>query len=134
MWTLRSRMEWSTPATVDDFERDVSAGWGAALGLLAVLLLLVIVLLAWKPAGVVIPMWLIVILALVLLFFPVRWALRRPWLLVANTPGNDEDQPAERWTGTVRGIIRIHQMTSKTARDIEVYSSPDSDGPLHPVD
>ena len=44
MWTLRSRMEWSTPATVDDFERDVSAGWGAALGLLAVLLLLVMLL------------------------------------------------------------------------------------------
>jgi hypothetical protein len=134
MWTLRSRLEWSTPATVDDFERDVASSRGSGLVLLGLLVVLVVVLVAWTPAGVIVPSWLILILVLVLLFFPARWALRRPWSLVANTPGNDDDQPPERWTGTVRGVIRIRQMTAKIARDIEVYSTPDTDGPLHPVE
>lgn len=127
-------MEWIAPATVDDFERDVASSRGAGLALVGLLVLLVVVLVAWTPNGVIVPSWLILALALLLLFFPARWALRRPWSLVANTPGNDDDQPAERWTGTVRGVIRIRQMTAKIARDIEVYSTPDTDGPLHPVE
>lgn len=127
-------MEWIAPATVDDFERDVASSRGAGLALVGLLVLLVVVLVAWTPNGVIVPSWLILALALLLLFFPARWALRRPWSLVANTPGNDDDQTAERWTGTVRGVIRIRQMTAKIARDIEVYSTPDTDGPLHPVE
>lgn len=127
-------MEWIAPATVDDFERDVASSRGAGLALVGLLVLLVVVLVAWTPNGVIVPSWLILALVLLLLFFPARWALRRPWSLVANTPGNDDDQPAERWTGTVRGVIRIRQMTAKIARDIEVYSTPDTDGPLHPVE
>jgi Na+/melibiose symporter-like transporter len=127
-------MEWTTPATVDDFERDVASGYVSGAALMLLLVLLVVVLIAWTPSGVVVPAWLVLVLVLALLFFPVRWALRRPWSLVANTPGNDEEQPAERWTGMVRGVIKIRQMSAKIARDIEVYSTPDMDGPLHPVD
>jgi len=93
------------------------------------------VLITWMPSHVVVPGVLVLVLFAVLLFFPVRWVLRRPWLIVANTPGNiDENQPAERWMGTVRGVVRVRQMLAKITRDIEVYSAPAVDGPLQPVD
>ena len=82
----------------------------------------------------VVPAWLLLILLLALLFFPVRWLMRRPWRLVANTPGSQEEQIAERWVGTVRGMYNIRTAAAKVARDIEVYSMPNSEGPLHPVD
>lgn len=134
MWTLRGRLEWSQPATVDDFEHDIAGGHASGVVMLAMLFVLVVALVVWTPAGVYVPSWLIVLLLLVIAFFPVRWALRRPWMLVANTQGTVDDQPAERWVGTVRGLFTIRQATAKVARDIEVYSMPNIDGPLHPVD
>lgn len=136
MWKLRGQMEWSRPATVDDFEHDVASGNASGVAMLAMLFVLVVALVLWTPASVLVPQWLILALALVLLFFPVRWLVRRPWRLVANTLVNteEEDQPAEHWVGTVRGMFTIRQMANKVARDIEVYSMPNVDGPLHPVD
>lgn len=134
MWTLRGRMEWTTPMTVDDFEHDVAAGYAPGIVMLAMLLVLVVALIAWTPSPVVVPGWLVFLLILALLFFPVRWLFRRPWMLVANTPGNHEDASAERWVGTVRGMFTIRQAAAKVARDIEVYSMPNIEGPLHPVD
>jgi len=134
MWTLRTRVEWSNPVTVDDFEHDVTTGYGSGVVMLFLLVGLVVVLVAWTPTRVVVPWWFLLILALVVLFFPVRWLLRRPWRVVANTPGKPDDQPAEHWVGTVRGMYRIRQEAAKVARDIEVYSAPNVDGPLHQVD
>jgi hypothetical protein len=134
MWTLRSQLEWSSPATVDDFEHDVSSGYTPGIVMLAMLCVLVVALVLWTPTGVVVPNWLIVAIVVVLAFFPLRWALRRPWRLVANTQGDEENQGAERWVGTVRGMFNIRTVTSKVARDIEVYAMPSADGPLHPVD
>lgn len=134
MWTLRGRMEWTRPATVDDFERDVAAGVAPGIAMMTALGILVIALVVWTPAAVVVPSWLLLALAVVLLFFPVRWLLRRPWSLVANTPGNAEDLSPEHWAGTVRGMFTIRQAAAKIARDIEVYSRPPAEGPLHPVD
>lgn len=134
MWTLRGRLEWSQPATIDDFEHDVAGGYASGIVMLATLFALVVALVVWTPAGVYVPPWLFFVLLVVLGFFPVRWALRRPWRLVANTPGNRDDLVAERWVGTVRGLLTIRQATSKVARDIEVYSMPNIEGPLHPVD
>jgi hypothetical protein len=34
----------------------------------------------------------------------------------------------------VRGVFTVRQETSKVARNIEVYSLPNVDGPLQPVD
>jgi hypothetical protein len=134
MWTLRGRLEWSRPATVDDFERDVATSVAPGIAMLVALLALVVALVVWTPDGVVVPSWLVFLLVLVLLFFPFRWLLRRPWSLVANTPGNAEDLASERWAGTVRGMFTIRQTAAKIARDIEVYSLPNAEGPLHPVD
>lgn len=133
MWTLRSQLEWSSPATVDDFEHDVASGYTPGIVMLAMLAVLVVALVLWRPSGVVIPNWLILALVVILAFFPLRWAMRRPWRLVANTQGDEENQ-AERWVGTVRGMFNIRTVTSKVARDIEVYAMPSSEGPLHPVD
>jgi hypothetical protein len=134
MWTLRGRMEWSRPASADDFEHDVAAGYAPGIAMAVLLVLLVIALVVWTPTLVVIPGWLIFLLIVLLAYFPVRWFFRRPWSLVANTAGNHEEQSAERWVGTVRGMLNIRTMTSKVARDIEVYSMPNLEGPLHPVE
>jgi hypothetical protein len=134
MWTLRGKLEWSRPATVDDFEHDVASGYAPGIVMLVMLAGLVVALVLWTPADVRVPAWLLVVLLVILAFFPFRWAVRRPWRIVANTAGNQEDQVAERWVGTVRGMLNIRNVTARVARDIEVYSMPNVDGPLHPVD
>lgn len=134
MWTVRTTVEWGRAATLDDFEHELQGGRGPGIAMLVMLVALVVALIAWTPSLVVVPSWLVLILALVLLFFPVRWLFRRPWRVVANTPGNQEDQPAEHWVGSVRGVFTVRQATAKVARDIEVYSVPNNEGPLHLVD
>ncbi len=134
MWTLRSRLEWSKPATSDDFDHDFAGGSGPGLAMIVALAVLVVALIWWTPSAVVVPQWLILILFLLILFFPARWLVRRPWLVVANTPGTQEEGGAERWVGTVRGLFAIRAGIAKLARDIEVYSMPSVDGPLQPVD
>ncbi|HEY3607629.1 MAG TPA: DUF983 domain-containing protein [Pseudonocardiaceae bacterium] len=134
MWTLRGRLEWSQPATIDDFEHDVASGYTPGIVMLFMLGVLVVALVTWRPAGVVVPSWLVVVMIIVMVFFPLRWAVRRPWRLVANTPGSQQEQVAERWVGTVRGMFNIRTVAARVARDIEVYSMPNAEGPLHPVD
>ena len=134
MWTLRSSMEWSTPALSDDFEHDVAANKTPGYVLLGMLVVFVLALFIWRPGPVIVPVWLLVILLLGLMYFPVRWVVRRPWTLVANTPGSQEDASAERWVGIVHGAYTIRQTAAKVARDIEVYSKPNADGPLQLVD
>lgn len=134
MWTLRSQMEWATPATVDDFEHDVASGYTPGIVMLFMLAALVVALVLWTPVGVIVPSWLIAAMVVIFAFFPIRWALRRPWQLVANTHGDAEQQGAERWVGTVRGMVNIRTVTAKVARDIEVYNMPSPESPLYPVD
>jgi hypothetical protein len=134
MWTVRGQLEWSQPATIDDFEHDVASGHTPGIVMAFMLGVLVVALVLWRPSGVIVPGWLLLVLALVLIFFPVRWAFRRPWRLVANTPGSQEEQLAERWVGTVRGMFNIRNAAARVQRDIEVYSMPNVEGPLHPVD
>ncbi|MCO1581589.1 MULTISPECIES: DUF983 domain-containing protein [unclassified Crossiella] len=133
-WTVRTNVEWSSPAGMDEFEHDVSGGHGAAVLMATLMVVLTAVLIIWTPAAVIIPPWLILALALVFLFFPLRWVVRRPWTVVAETPGELDDAGPERWVGNVRGYLSMRQEAIKVARDIEVYSSPAFDGPLQPVD
>ncbi|MGH3494182.1 MAG: DUF983 domain-containing protein [Sciscionella sp.] len=133
-WTVRSEMSWTKPVTADDFEHDVAGGSTPIIVMGLVLALLIVVLIAWMPAGVFVPSWLILILLLVVLFFPVHWALRRPWTVVAETEGNLGDRPAEKWVGTMRGMNNVRQQRKALAKDIEVYAEPDIGGPLRPVE
>lgn len=134
MWTVHSRVEWRNPETSDDFEHDVSGGVLPGVMMAGLLLIMAVVLIAWTPTQVVIPGWLIMALIFLFLFFPVRWAVRRPHTLVAESKATADDLPPERWTGTVRGPLAVRQEASRVARTIEMHSLPDVDGVLQPVD
>jgi uncharacterized protein (DUF983 family) len=133
VWTLQSDMEWRTPATADDFEHDISAGRGPAMVLLFLVAVLAVVLVVWTPPDVRVPLWLVLIIVLILLFFPLRWALRRPWTVVAATGDDGEGRPTEKWVGTVRGVFNVRQQVNRIARNIADESIPGMSGPLKPV-
>lgn len=134
MWTVRAGVEWRNPMTYQEFEHDVSGGQTPGFVVGGLLALLILVFIVWTPAGVVVPSWLLLALAIMLLFFPVRWVLRRPWTVVAETPGDLEKHPAERWVGSVRGILAVRQEVSDIARSIEVRAAPDPMGQLQPIE
>ena len=132
-WTVRSQLEWRPPATSDDFEHDVSVGNAAAIVLLVLVLLLGTILIVWTPDDVVVPLWVVLIVMLLVLFFPTRWALRRPWTVVAETGDNGENEPVERWVGVVRGVFTVRQQMNRVAKSIAIDSVPGIEGPLQPV-
>ena len=108
-WSVRRNIEWRPPATGDEFEHDVDGGRGAVLLILSALFLFWVVLIVWAPsqrARPVVPAGSSGIVIVV--FFPMRWMLRRPWTLVAETAGG-YDLPAEHWTGMVRGRSRAKE-------------------------
>lgn len=134
-WALRSELEWRTPATADDFEHDVAGGYVSGGAMIAVIVVFVIVLVAWRPADVIVPGWVLLTLLLFALFFPLRWVLRRPWKVVAETDGDESgDPPSERWVGTVRGMIKVRTEMMRTRQSIERDSLPEFEGPLRPVE
>jgi hypothetical protein len=138
MWTLRSEMEWRQPATADDFEHDVSGSNLSAWVLLGLVVVLGIVLVVAIPEDVVAPwsskmLWLGLLIVLAILFFPTRWALRRPWTVVAETGDMGDGEPEERWTGTVRGMFTVRSQVNRIAKDIQLDSQPGLEGPLQPV-
>jgi hypothetical protein len=138
MWTIRSEMEWRQPATDDDFEHDVSVGNLSAFVLLALVVALAVILVVSIPDDVVAPwsskmLWLGLLIVLAILFFPARWALRRPWTVVAETGDNGEGEPEERWVGTVRGMFTVRGQVNRIAKDIQLDSQPGLEGPLQPV-
>lgn len=134
MWTLRSQVEWSSPATADDFEHEFSAGYIPGVVMLVLVAVFMVVLFVWTPSDVVVPGWLILILIAIVLFFPVRWVVHRPWKLVAETGEENPEEPAEKWVGTVRGIFEVRQQAAKVAKSIETDALPTFEGPLHPVE
>jgi hypothetical protein len=132
-WTVHSTFEWRSPATSDDFEHDVSVGNVAAIMLLVLVVGLGVSLIVWTPDDVVVPLWVVMLVLLAILFFPTRWALRRPWTVVAETGDGSPDDPIEKWVGVVRGVFTQRQQINRVARSIMVDSVPGIEGPLHPV-
>ncbi|RZS37464.1 hypothetical protein EV193_10518 [Herbihabitans rhizosphaerae] len=130
-WVLRGRLEWQPPVTGNDFEHDVSAGYVPGVVMMTLVVILGAVLIIWTPVDVVVPAWLVLALLLVFLFFPLRWALRRPWTVVAET---GEGEETERWVGVVRGILTVRQEISRVADNIATDNMPGFEGPLHPVE
>lgn len=134
MWSVRSNLEWSNPIAADEFDHDVSGGSAPGFLMGGILLFLAALLVIWRPSTVVVPGWLILALLLVALFFPARWLIRRPWTVIAETAGDEEERGPERWVGVVRGMYSARQEAGRVARNIEVYSEPDMNGPLQPVE
>ena len=134
-WVVRADMEWRQPATTDNFDHDVAGSYGPGIAMLVVIVALGLILIVWTPAGVVVPAWVFLALMVVALFFPLRWILRRPWTVVAETEGDlAGDRPSERWVGTVRGMFTVRGEVIKIAKTIQRHSLPDFEGPLHPVE
>lgn len=134
-WAIRAQMEWRKPATGDDFERDIAASYTPGLVMFGVLFTLAIVLLVWMPEDVIVPAWVPLALLLVALFFPLRWVLRRPWTIVAETGGDVTGElPSERWVGTIRGVFNVRSEIRRIAKSIKKHDLPDFDGPLRPVE
>ena len=134
-WVVRAQMEWRARATADDFEHDVAGSYGPGIAMIVVTALLAVILVVWTPDQVNIPAWVLLALLLVVLFFPLRWILRRPWTVVAETEGDvTGDRPSERWVGTIRGMFTVQGEVKKISKTIQRHSLPDFDGPLHPVE
>ena len=135
VWTLHGDMEWRTPATADDFEHDISAGHGPGVVMAALVVILTVVLIVWTPPDVVVPLWLVLVIVLVALFFPLRWMLRRPWTVVAATGDDGEGEPTEKWVGSVRGVFNVRKQVADIAKNIADDSIPGGvNGPLKPVE
>ncbi|MFF5989720.1 DUF983 domain-containing protein [Prauserella flavalba] len=134
-WIIRGQMEWRRPATADDFEHDVAASYAPGIVMAAVAIGLAVVLIVWMPDDVRVPSWVPLAVVLVALFFPLRWVLRRPWTVVAETEGDvTGERPSERWVGTIRGIFTVRGEINRVAKSIARHDLPDFEGPLHPVE
>lgn len=134
VWTVYGQMEWRTPAAADDFEHDISAGRGPAIVMLLLVILLTVVLIVWTPPDVNPPAWLILLILLVALFFPLRWAFRRPWTIIAAWGDDGTGEPVERWIGTVRGMFAVRQQMARIARSIAEEGAPALGGPMRLVE
>ena len=134
-WVVRRNIEWSMPATGEDFEHDVDGGRGAAVLILSAMFVFWVILIVWTPSKVHIPWYLWLLAVVVAAFFPVRWLLRRPWTVVAETKGSyAQDMPAERWTGLVRGEAKSREEIRIVRRRLETQGTPGhADSPLQPV-
>ena len=134
-WIIRAQMEWRRPVTAEDFEHDVAGSPASGFAMLTVTLVLAVVLVTWLPNGVVVPPWVIYGILLIILFFPLRWVLNRPWKVVAETDGDVMgEQSPERWVGVVSGMFRVRREVNEVAKSIHRHSMPDFDGPLHPME
>ncbi|WP_026421853.1 hypothetical protein [Actinokineospora inagensis] len=133
LWTVHGSLEWRTPATEDDFEHDVAAGYVPGVVMLSLVVVLVIALVAWMPADVYVPIWLLLLLILAMLFFPARWIVRRPWRLLAETGDDGEGEPTERWVGTIRGYFSARNELARVAKEISQDTQPSYEGILKPV-
>jgi hypothetical protein len=133
IWTVQSRINWSQPATAEQFEHDMAAGYVSGVAMLVVVVALVLFVLVWTPAGVVMPPWLVLSLLLVLMVAAMQWMLKRPWTIVADTPRTGEKE-SEHWVGTAHGMMAARQDTRQVVQNLEKGAMPDDGtGPLQKI-
>jgi hypothetical protein len=133
IWTVKSSINWSQPATAEQFEHDMAAGYVSGLAMLVVVVAMVLFVLFWTPAGVVVPSWLVLLFLLLLMVLPMQWMLKRSWTIMAETPATAETA-GEHWVGTVHGMMTARQDTRLVVQSLESRSIPDDGtGPLQQV-
>lgn len=133
LWTVQSRINWSQPATAEQFEHDMAASYVSGVAMLVVVVTLVLFVLFWTPGGVVIPSWLVLSFLLLLMVAAMQWMLKRSWTIVANTPATAETA-GEHWVGTAHGMMTARQDTRQVVQSLEEQSIPDNGtGPLQQV-
>ena len=117
-WTVQRTINWYQPATAEQFEHDMAAGYVSGVAMLGVVVALSLFVLFWTPAGVVVPSWLVLLFLLVLMVLPIQWALRRPWTIVAKAP-EPVDTAGEHWVGTVHGLKAARQETREIVQSLK---------------
>jgi hypothetical protein len=136
-WHVTQNLEWVAPHDGDDWEHDVGSGiMGKATGLIGIGAFWV-GLLGWFPAGQYVPVWVkvaaVVSGLLVVATLPLRWLILRPWVIVAETPG-DQDREPERWIGLVRTRATAREEVELIVRSIRATGTPQYEsGLLGPV-
>ncbi|MGH3901429.1 MAG: DUF983 domain-containing protein [Pseudonocardiaceae bacterium] len=123
-WTVQSRINWHQPATAEQFEHDMAAGYVSGIAMLGVVVALVLFVLFWTPSGVIMPSWLVLLFLLVLMLLPMQWAMRRPWTIVAKTPEPIETA-GEHWVGTALGVMAARQDTRQVVESLKARAIPD---------
>jgi hypothetical protein len=132
-WMVQSKINWSQPATAQEFEHDMAAGYVSFVAMLGVFVALVLFVLFWTPSGVVVPGWLVLSFLLLLMLVAMQWMLKRPWTIVADTLATG-DTASEHWVGTVHGLMAARQDTRQVIRFLEDHAVPDDGtGPLQKV-
>lgn len=132
-WTVRREINWSKPALNQEFEHDVAAGQVAGIGMLVLVIVMMLIVVFFAPAGVYFPTWLKLVVLALLLVMPAQWALSRPWTIVAETH-EPLATAGEHWVGTVRGAMAARQEANRVARHLEDHAVPDDgEGLLQPV-
>jgi len=135
MWLVNIKIMWSDRS--EGFEHEKEGGRKAVIGIIVVLGLLWFALIAWKfqvPA-VSVPWWVVTILLGIALFFPVRWAMRRPRrLMVEGGRWPDDDEGAgEAWSGFVRGRSEARAEYKQAIRTLQKRGTPArANSPLQP--
>lgn len=124
-WTVQSTINWYQPATAEQFEHDMAAGYVSGIAMLGVIVALVLFVLFWTPAGVVVPSWLVLLFLLFLMLLPIRWALRLPWTIVAKTLPEPVDTAAEHWEGTAHGVMAARSDTRQVIQSLRARAIPD---------
>jgi hypothetical protein len=132
-WVVKRRWEWSMPAIGEDFEHDVDGGRAAAVVILSTLFLFFVALFVWMPGDVHVPWWVLLAGLFIFGFFPFRWMMRRPWTLVAQTPGGYDLDP-EHWAGKVRGVGKAREEAKVVIRMSRTRNTPGyPDSPMQPI-
>jgi len=137
-WEVTRQIDWSPPAVGDEFEHDVDGGRGAVVLVVCALIVFGVVIVAWPllaQSRVHVPLAYWFLALLILGFFPVRWYLRRPWKIVAETDGHyNTDAGREHWVGKVRGISRAQEEMRVVVLSLRQRGTPGhADSPLQPV-
>ena len=135
MWLVNIKIMWSDRS--EGFEHEKEGGRKAVIGIIVVLGLLWFALIAWKfqVAAVSVPWWVVTILLGIALFFPVRWAMRRPRRLrVEGGRWPDDDEGAgEAWSGFVRGRSEARAEYKQAIRTLQKRGTPArANSPLQP--
>ncbi len=129
-WTVQSKIRWTGSGMLEQFEHDLAAGYVSGIAMLGVVVVLILSVVFWTPAGVVIPAWLALLVLLLLLMVAMAWALQRPWTIIVYTdepPGSE----GEFWEGSVRGVLPAREEAFRIIDELEERGIPDDgNGPL----
>ena len=138
MWLVNIKIMWSDRS--EGFEHEKEGGRKAVIGIIVVLGLLWFALIAWKfqvPA-VSTPWWVWLIMLGIAVFFPIRWALRRPRRLVVEggqwpEDGDGGGGASETWSGEVRGRTEARAEFKQAIRTLQKRGTPArANSPLQP--